>query len=101
MTERKRTAVPAPSDDPAYEWPTACADVRWREDGVGFRESAADAKIGDLIWQPKGGEGHLLVGHSEPFRYGWEDPWTVPVCECGGLDILDHHVFILARGVPS
>jgi hypothetical protein len=74
-----------------------CKDIRYDMQGEGFKESTSDAQIGDLIWDPKMGDGHILVRMSKPFQIGYEQPWTVPECDCGKLDILDHHTYILAR----
>lgn len=80
---------------------TKCADVTWdmRQGGDTLDElDAAHEKHptppGTLIWQPKGGEGHLVVEGEEKRTYGWiETTW--PVCECGGLDFEDHHWVVL------
>lgn len=78
-----------------------CSEVKWREDLPGFHESAAEADIGDLVWNPKMGEGHVLVRMGEPQQFGWEEPWSVPECECGQVDMLDHHTFLLGRSSSS
>lgn len=74
-----------------------CSEVSFSLADAHYGESPIDTEIGDLVWDPKMGDGHVIAGDSESFSFGWEDPWTVHVCECGRVDLLDHHVVILAR----
>lgn len=90
-------------------WPTRCADVEWAVLGVGFGESEHCRPLGagDLLWNPKMGEGHLIVGAvdcgldgADCGCGGWAGPCTEPtmVCECGKSGAYrDHHYFVLAR----
>lgn len=94
-----------------------CADVTWAMRGKDAGMSAADADVGDLLWNPKGGDGHVLVEevacgavHGRG-RYptlgancgcgGWgmqPCPSTTLICECGqDGSWRDHHYEILAR----
>lgn len=71
-----------------------CSDFSWDD----LRESDRDLRpfeVGDVVWNPKGGGAHLLVGE-EIRQYAWV---TVPVliCECGYIDMEDHHVFVLRK----
>jgi len=66
---------------------------------------------GDLVWDPKMGEGHVIVGtkccDGGDFYCGYcagmlttrshycEADW--PVCECGRFDAGDHHGYTLRR----
>jgi hypothetical protein len=78
-----------------------CADVTFEMQDEHFEESAADANPGDLLWDFKGADGeqgHVLTDReSEPQQIGWEKPWTMRLCECGKVDLGDHHVVLLAR----
>lgn len=95
--------------------PTSCAEVTYDMAGTGLGDPAYDADVGDLLWNPKGGDGHVLVtevrcGTGRIGKYntpadcgcgGWgEQPCTLmtPVCECGEDGASrDHHYEILAR----
>lgn len=88
-----------------------CADVTWDMADEHLEQSAAGAKVGDLVWQPKMGVGHILVSEAKcnggAFYCGYCGGMmsstsgycegVYPQCECGRVDICDHHVFILAR----
>lgn len=76
--------------------PGRCADVTFDMADSHFGEAPNNVKFGDLVWQPKGGEGHVISA-TRMHQEGWEQPWSVPVCECGDVDMLDHHVVVLAR----
>lgn len=84
--------------------------------GEGDRDPAWwDAKVGDLLWNPKAGAGHVLVtearcGTGNYGRYntpadcgcgGWgmqPCPSTTLICECGeDGSWRDHHYYILRR----
>jgi hypothetical protein len=70
-----------------------------------------DFKVGDLVWNPKMGDGHVLVSEktcSGDFYCGYCGGmcyWTksgycegiFPQCECGSFDVCDHHGWIIAR----
>lgn len=98
-------------------WPTTCAEVTFD-----FAESlenlgAYEGEIGDLCWNPKGGDGHVFIKRVKcgdrfgvgqyPDRLadcgcnGWglrPCPGTTLVCECGEDESWrDHHYFLLAR----
>jgi hypothetical protein len=80
--------------------------------GKGLGDPAYEAEVGDLLWNPKAGEGHVLVaevrcGEKHHGRRvdcgcgGWGSqpcPSTTTVCECGeDGSFRDHHFEILAR----
>lgn len=93
-------------------WPTRCVDVTY---DLGDEESLSavtgphtglsDWDVGDLVWNPKMGEGHVLTGTREcgPDWYcGYCGQWdggcgTWVRCECGDFDPGDHHGYLLAR----
>lgn len=76
-----------------------------------LHESAHDANVGDLVWQPKMGEGHVLVSEAKCGTAGFYCGYcggmmttasgycegVYPQCECGEVDLCDHHVFVIAR----
>jgi hypothetical protein len=89
-----------------------CADVSYDMRGLGAGDSAAYADLGDLLWNPKMGEGHVLVAevpcNSEYNGRrvdcgcgGWgmrPCPSTTLICECGqDGSWRDHHYAVLAR----
>jgi hypothetical protein len=90
----------------------SCAAVVYEMADTYCGQSVADASVGDLLWNPKAGEGHVLVaevacesthnGRSVDCGCGgWglqPCPCNTLVCECGEDDSWrDHHYFILAR----
>ena len=102
---------------PRQSWPTNCADVTYDMRDVREGETFHDAEVGDLLWNPKGGDGHLLVEevrcgevHGRG-RYptlgadcgcgGWgmqPCPSRTLICECGqDGSWRDHHFELLAR----
>lgn len=90
-----------------------CAEVTWdMRDENTFRESHVGAEVGDLLWNPKMPEGHVLVaevrcGEKHNGRTvdcgcgGWGShpcPSTSLVCECGEDNSWrDHHYYLLAH----
>jgi hypothetical protein len=97
------------------EQPRTCAEVTYDMAGEGQGDPAWGAEVGDLLWNPKGGYGHVLVaavrcgtGRYGKYRVaadcgcgGWG---TQPcssmtlVCECGeDGSWRDHHYEILRR----
>jgi hypothetical protein len=77
---------------------------------------ASDAQLGDLLWDPKAGDGHVLVaevacGSTHNGRTadcgcgGWGSrpcPSTTLLCECGeDGSYRDHHYEILARAATD
>jgi hypothetical protein len=99
--------------------PSVCAEVTFEMADEHYREPAWDANLGDLLWNPKAGNGHVLVAevacnawnseHDEKYGIvdcgcgGWlSNPshHTTLVCECGqDGSWRDHHYEILARAV--
>ncbi|WCB94450.1 hypothetical protein DSM104299_03187 [Baekduia alba] len=88
-------------------WPTTCAAVQWDMKDESYGQSAVDAEIGDLLWNPKGGKGHVIVAEV-PCDGGKHDcgcgghitvgPHTTLLCECGQDDSWrDHHYELLAK----
>jgi len=73
-----------------------CADVTFDMQDEYYGESSADAKTFDLVWDYRGTGGHVLVAQKK-VRFGWEEPWPIYLCQCGGVDILDHKVVMLRR----
>lgn len=73
-----------------------CSNYSWNDLVEGDR-NRVDYEIGDVLWNPKGGEPHIIT-HYEAVKY-WGSQYTINEwrCECGGLDI-DHHVFMLKKG---
>lgn len=93
-----------------------CTDVDFDMRDEHYGESAADADLGDLLWNPKGAEGHVLVaevrcGDEHNAREvdcscgGWgRVPChsTTLVCECGEDGAArDHHYVILSRAIAT
>lgn len=107
LCQEGRLVVMTPRDEP-----TKCSDVTFDMRGEGYGDSACDAELGDLLWNPKGGEGHVLVMEA---RCGTNIDGRAVDCSCGGWgsqpctsDTLicecredgscrDHHYTILAR----
>jgi hypothetical protein len=97
--------------------PETCAAVDFDMADEHYGEPASDANVGDLLWNPKAGEGHVLVAEvgcgagsgERDEKYGLVDcgcggwlmdrtPHTTLVCECGeDGSWRDHHYTILAR----
>jgi hypothetical protein len=96
--------------------PTTCAAVEFDMRDEHYGEPAHDANVGDLLWNPKAGDGHVIVAEvacnacgprveGEKFVDcgcgGWltnPEPHTTLVCECGeDGSWRDHHYEILAR----
>ena len=92
--------------------PSTCAAVTFDMRDEHYGDSAWwTADIGDLLWDPKGGDGHVLVaevrcGEKHNGRTvdcgcgGWVGPCSAltQVCECGeDGSWRDHHYEILAR----
>lgn len=90
--------------------PLRCADVTWQMRGKSPGMGQVDADVGDLLWNPKAGAGHVLVaevpcgGEYDCGCGGWGAqpcPSTTLLCECGEDNSWrDHHYEILARRVP-
>jgi hypothetical protein len=89
-----------------------CADVTYDMADTHCGEPVYQAELGDLVWNPKMGAGHVIVaeipcGQSHNGRTvdcgcgGWGTvpcPSTSLICECGQDDSWrDHHYYILAR----
>jgi hypothetical protein len=88
-----------------------CAAVTYDMAGPGLGDPPYDAGVGDLLWNPKAGAGHVLVAEVECGTEhngrrvdcgcgGWgKQPcgsWVL-VCECGEDDSFrDHHYEILS-----
>lgn len=77
-----------------------------------YGEPAHDAAVGDLLWNPKDGSGHLIVAEipcgserdGRRVNCGCEGygalpcPSTTLICECGeDSSWRDHHYCLLAR----
>lgn len=89
--------------------PESCAAVTFDMKGKGYGDPAYDAGVGDLLWNPKGGEGHLLVAKvqcdggrtADCGCGGWGSqpcPSTTLICQCGqDGSWRDHHYCVLAR----
>ena len=108
MRERTQTTT-------GTDWPTTCAAVTYDMAGEGHGEPSYDADLGDLLWNPKGGYGHVLTHQArcnvsrkrepgEPIVDcccgGWCGPCDslVDICECGEDNSRrDHHYELLAR----
>lgn len=75
-----------------------CSNVKW--ESADFRDDVRPAlETFSLVWDPKMGEGHVLVA-MQMFDPGCGiEPWPVWLCECGGWDWQDHHTFYNARDV--
>ena len=97
-------------------FPSRCQDVTWEMGDPDCLAAAdnphsgrCDWEIGDLVYDPKMGEGHILTGTRVcgPDWYcgycggmcdtpsGGCGEWLC--CECGGFDPGDHHGFLLAK----
>jgi hypothetical protein len=75
-----------------------CEDVTFEMAGKGFECPCEGLEEGDLVWQPKGGEGHVMSDRFVTVDVGWGiAPWSERACECGRYEYEDHHPFILAR----
>jgi hypothetical protein len=96
--------------------PSTCAEVRFDMRGGSYGGSITDAEVGDLLYNPKGGDGHVLVaevqcgaqhnGHKVDCGCGgWgmrACPSTTLICECGeDGSWRDHHYVMLATRSPS
>lgn len=93
--------------------PERCSEVSFdmRDDNYG--QPLSEAEVGDLLWNPKGPEGHVLVGElpcdggrtADCGCGGWgmqPCPSTTLVCECGEDDSWrDHHYALLAKRTRS
>lgn len=77
-----------------------CADVTWEMQDDHFGESAATARLGDLVWHYKGVLGGHVLTREEERTEGWTT-YTTLLCECGEAEAGDHHVVLLARGPES
>lgn len=87
--------------------PKRCSDVAWDE--TGLREPAYLAEVGDLLWNPKAGDGHVIVcevpcdeGRTVDCGCGgWLSKRctaTSLVCECGeDSSYRDHHYELMTR----
>lgn len=96
--------------------PSNCAAVTWDMRDEHYGDTAWwECNVGDLLWNPKMPEGHVLVaevrcGEKHNGRTvdcgcgGWGTqpcPSTTLVCECGeDGSRRDHHYAILARAKP-
>lgn len=99
--------------------PERCADVTWDMRGHGVGRPVYEANVGDLVWNPKGGEGHVLVAEARCGEKhngstvdcgcgGWLVAYgagpctsTVRICECGEDDSWrDHHYEVLRMAPP-
>lgn len=85
-----------------------CSDVTWEMGPKNATLTTLQIRSrwplppGTLIWQPKGGEGHVVVEGEEERNYGMGmTPLKFPICQCGQLDFEDHHWVILRRGLMS
>ena len=91
-----------------------CRSVTYEMAGDGHRDPDVwNVEIGDLLWNPKGGDGHVIAakvrcGEQHNGRQvdcgcgGWGSlpcDSDTPVCECGeDGSWRDHHYWVLARG---
>lgn len=41
-----------------------CSDVTWELRGEGCDDTAWKAEVGDLLWNPKMGEGHVMLARA-------------------------------------
>jgi hypothetical protein len=85
--------------------PERCADVKCRED---HNPAWWEAEVGDELWNPKAGEGHVIVAEvpcdegrtADCGCGGWLSQRctsTTLVCECGEDNSWrDHHYELLA-----
>ncbi len=88
------------------EAPEHCAQVDYVDHrGEGYEDRPYTANVGDLVWDPKMGEGHIIAGTvtcGKDRNYcgycgGMGEDHEYLVCMCGGFDVCDHHGFVLAR----
>lgn len=72
-----------------------CSDYSWNDLAEEDR-NRIDYEVGDVVWNPKMGEAHVIT-HYEPVQY-WGSQYEVNEwrCECGHMDI-DHHYFMLKK----
>jgi hypothetical protein len=67
-----------------------CKDVKWST--TEFSQKVRPVlRTGSLVWDPKMGEGHVLVAQ-EKVVY-WVEPDIIWLCECGHWDWQDHHTY--------
>lgn len=93
-------------------WPSTCAAVEFDMRDTAYGQPWYDANLGDLLWNPKGGDGHALTAEAKCGEThngkrvdcgcgGWTSrPCTAPtlICECGqDGSWRDHHYEMLAR----
>lgn len=77
---------------------------------TGPHTGLSDWQVGDLVWNPKMAEGHVLTGMRECGEDGFYCGYcgmmcntptggcgTWVRCECGDFDPGDHHGYLLAR----
>lgn len=98
--------------------PKRCADVTFdMRDGT-YGQPSYEAELGDLLWNPKAGDGHVLVREARCNASRRREPGEQPVdcgcggwvgacdamvlvCECGEDDSWrDHHYEMLGRAGP-
>ena len=72
-----------------------CSDFSW-DDCREEDRNRVDWEDGDVVWNPKDPGAHVLNGRTEERTYGWTTV-TFPRCECGQVDMEDHHVFMLKK----
>jgi hypothetical protein len=90
-----------------------CAEVTFDMAGEGFREPSYHGEVGDLLWNPKAGEGHVLMREvpcdggktADCGCGGWGSqpcPSISLICECGeDSSYRDHHYVLLARSADA
>lgn len=98
-------------------FPSCCADVTYEMGDAdclaavtGPHTGRRDWETGDLVWDPKMGEGHVIVGTRECNGKDWYCGYcggmmsspsgycgTWDRCECGEFDPGDHHGYLLAK----
>jgi hypothetical protein len=72
-----------------------CVDISW-DDLIEEDRDRRDFEIGDWVWNPKGGEPHVIT-HTEKVQYWGAMHYVNELrCECGDMDI-DHHYFMLRK----
>jgi hypothetical protein len=91
-----------------------CAEVTFEMRDDSYGRPVYEGDVGDLLWDPKGGEGHILVAKAacgSENRHngrrvncgcgGWGSqpcPCLTLICECGeDGSWRDHHYCLLAR----
>lgn len=78
-----------------------CDQVVWHE--VDEETKRLLPRLGDVVWDPKMGEGHFLLRVNRcsekycGYCAGLIGDHEYADCECGQVDI-DHHVYVLDRG---